>query len=83
MTTAEQLAQTPDEDVQQILEHLPELSASSESEARCDRIYDDGSAITFTSREGGPVEVEVRVATDHEVEEHEFRKQAEANAPDA
>jgi hypothetical protein len=82
MTTAEQLAATPDDNIRECLGHLRELSASSESEARMDRIFDDGSALTLTSFNGEEPVVTARAAEEHELEALRIQQEADV-APDA
>lgn len=55
----------------EILTDLVRVSAASESESRTDRVFDDGSAITYTSRQGAETVVQVRAAEPHELEQIE------------
>lgn len=55
MNDAEKLHKQPDEELQQALDGLQALSASSKSTARYDRKMEDGSVLIVTSVNGEPV----------------------------
>lgn len=59
MSIAQQKLDHPDSELNHLMTHLKELSASSESESRTDLTYDDGSILTLTSLEGAEVEAHV------------------------
>lgn len=56
MNEAEKLHKQPDEELQQTLDRLQALSASSKSTARYDRKMEDGSVLVVTSVNGEAVQ---------------------------
>lgn len=59
MNDAERLVAQPDAELQAVLDSLPATSSASESTARHDRAFADGSTLTVTSTAGDPVDVTV------------------------
>lgn len=59
MNDAERLAAQPDAELKAVLDTLAATSSASESTARHDRACTDGSTLTVTSSDGGPVELVV------------------------